>query len=74
MKKIARKVAVIIPPRTPVPIATCAPAPAPLAKAKGRTPKPNASEVMTIGRNLNFAPSSVASINPPPSSTLAMAN
>ncbi len=33
-----------------------APAPAPVAKARGRTPKPKASEVMTIGRSLSFAP------------------
>ena len=46
---MARKVAVTMPPRTLVPMAFMAPAPAPLAMASGSTPKPNASEVMTIG-------------------------
>ena len=59
-----------MPPRTLVPIAFCAPAPAPVASASGRTPKPKASEVMTIGRSRVLAASSVASTRPIPFSRL----
>ena len=62
------------PPSTPIPMAFCAPAPAPLASASGSTPKPNASDVMRIGRSLSFAASSVAGISSIPSSTRALAN
>jgi hypothetical protein len=50
---IARAVAAIMPPITPVPIEWRLAEPAPVPIANGKTPKMNASEVMTIGRNLS---------------------
>src|SRR2546422_6337379 len=47
---MARKVAAIIPPMTPVPTERRAPAPAPVEKASSITPKMKASEVIRIDR------------------------
>src|SRR5690606_39223498 len=44
------RVALSMPPMTPVPMARCLAAPAPLAMARGSTPSMNASEVMMMGR------------------------
>src|SRR3546814_93589 len=60
-KKIARTVAEIIPPSTPVPMAFWLAALAPVAIASGSTPKLKASEVMMIGRKRSRAASMVAS-------------
>ena len=49
--KMARKVAVSMPPITPVPIACWLAEPAPLPIASGSTPRTNASDVIRIGRN-----------------------
>ena len=54
-KKIARTVAVIMPPITPVPMAFWAPEPAPLLRASGSTPKMKAREVIRIGRSRSRA-------------------
>ncbi len=79
MKKIgtntkARRVALIIPPNTPVPIAFWVSELAPLAKTKGITPHVNAKEVIKIGRKRNFAASTVALTKLIPSSRRALAN
>ena len=66
-KMIARAVAAIMPPITPVPIEWRLTEPAPVLIANGKTPKMNASEVMTIGRNLSRAASSAASETDRPS-------
>ncbi len=71
---MTRKVEVTTPPSTLVPIAFCAPAPAPVAMASGSTPKPNASEVIRIGRSRSLAASSVASSTRMPSSIRCLAN
>ena len=55
-------------------MAICAPAPAPDAIARGRTPKPKASEVMTMGRSRVLAASIVASIRFIPFSRFCTAN
>jgi hypothetical protein len=47
---IARAVAAIIPPMTPVPMECRLAEPAPVDIASGSTPRMNASEVMTMGR------------------------
>ncbi len=62
--KIARKVAVSIPPITPVPIACWLAEPAPLLIASGSTPRMKASEVIRIGRRRSRAASSAASTGP----------
>ncbi len=59
-KKMARKVAASMPPITPVPAEIRAPAPAPLENARGTTPRMNASDVITIGRNRSRAASMAA--------------
>ena len=63
-----------MPPSTPVPIARCAPEPAPVAMASGSTPKPNASEVIRIGRNRIRTACIVASTSSMPCSRLRLAN
>ena len=49
-KKIARKVAAIMPPMTPVPTDWRAPAPAPVENASGATPRMKAMDVMRMGQ------------------------
>lgn len=66
-KKMARTVAVTIPPITPVPTAFCAPEPAPELITSGITPRINAVDVIRIGRRRIRTASSVASIRPLPS-------
>ena len=60
-------VAASIPPMTPVAIECRLAAPAPPLMASGVTPRMNASEVITIGRKRNRAPSTAASASPMPS-------
>ncbi|MNV27528.1 hypothetical protein D3C71_1186820 [compost metagenome] len=67
-------VAVIIPPITPVPMACWLAELAPVAIASGTTPRMNAREVMTIGRNRRRAACRVASIRSWPSSYRLLAN
>ena len=71
---MARKVAAIIPPMTPVPTERRAPAPAPVEKASGITPKMKASEVIRMGRNLRRAASSAEAAADRPSRSLSSAN
>src|SRR5436190_11963141 len=73
-KKIARKVAVSVPPTTARPIAFWLPAPGPLAIASGRTPKTNAKLVMRIGRSLSFAPATADSTQLAPAFIRSSAN
>ena len=61
-KIVAIKVEANIPPKTPVPIERRAAAPAPDEITRGNTPRINASEVITIGRNLCRAAVKAASI------------
>ena len=61
-KNTASKVAVNIPPITPVPIARWLAEPAPVDIASGSTPRMNASDVIRIGRKRRCAASSTASI------------
>src|SRR5207237_10769842 len=49
-KSVATKVAISMPPTTPVPMERRAADPAPVATDRDITPKTNASEVITIGR------------------------
>ena len=56
-KKIARKVAVKVPPTTARPMAFWPPAPAPVAIARGSTPKTKAKLVIRIGRSRSLAAS-----------------
>src|SRR6185436_17492430 len=73
-KKIARNVAAIMPPITPVPAEWRAPAPAPLEKTSGITPRINASEVIRIGRKRSRAASTAAAEADNPSSRFSTAN
>ena len=59
--KVATKVDKIMPPIMPVPMAWRLPAPAPVEMASGKTPKVNASEVITIGRKRSLAALTAAS-------------
>src|SRR5206468_11224513 len=61
-KKMARKVAASMPPKTPVPMERRPAAPAPVAKTSGVTPMMNAMKVMMIGRNRSFAASMDAAV------------
>ena len=74
MKKIARTVAVSIPPITAVPIAIRLLAPAPVAMASGNTPAMNARLVIRIGRRRMRAASSAASITRLPLRSACSAN
>src|ERR1017187_3849676 len=65
-KMTASKVAVIIPPATPVPMSCRLAEPAPVLNASGDTPRMNASDVIRIGRSRKCAASSVDSIRPLP--------
>lgn len=69
-----RKVALSIPPITPVPMARWLAAPAPLARARGITPRMNAMEVMMIGRKRRRAASMAASRRLCPCSQSSLAN
>ncbi len=55
IKRTATQVDPNIPPMIPAPTECCALAPAPWHVTKGTAPRMNAMEVITIGRNLNFA-------------------
>lgn len=68
------RVAVIIPPITPVPMACWLAELAPVAMASGTTPRMNASEVITMGRSRSLAACRVASIRSWPSSYRLLAN
>ena len=63
-----------MPPNTPVPIALRAPEPAPLLSINGVTPRPNASDVIRIGRNRMRVASRVASSRARPWSSRSLAN
>ena len=67
MKMVATKVAMIMPPNTPLPIDRRALAPAPLENTSATTPSTNASEVMMIGRKRSRAACSAASTGCMPS-------
>ena len=62
---MARKVAVSMPPITPVPMAFWLPEPAP-EKSPGTTPRMKASEVIRMGRRRWRAAWMADSISPPP--------
>ena len=65
----------MVPPSTPVPTAFWLPEPAPVAIASGSTPRPNASEVIRMGRRRMRTACRVASMSPLPSSSInALAN
>jgi multidrug efflux pump subunit AcrB len=74
MKSVATKVAMIMPPSTPVPMERRAAAPAPEATTSGTTPRQNASEVMTIGRKRMRAAFTAASYAESPLSISWFAN
>ncbi|MNY40874.1 hypothetical protein D3C86_1756500 [compost metagenome] len=63
-----------MPPSTAVPIAWRPPAPAPVPMASGSTPKPNASEVIRMGRSRSRTASTVASRRLRPCSCSWVAN
>ena len=74
MKNIAIVVAAIIPPTTPVPREWRDAAPAPVLITIGKTPRVNASEVMTIGRKRSLAALTAASNTLLPASLSCIAN
>jgi len=74
MRKMAMRVAAVIPPMTVVPMTCREIPPAPLAMASGTQPRMKAKEVIRIGRSRSFAPSSVASIRGFPFSYSIFAN
>ena len=65
---MARKVAVSMPPITPVPMAFWLPEPAPEEIARGTTPRMKASEVIRMGRRRWRAAWMADSISPAPDS------
>ena len=71
---MARIVAASIPPSTVQPMVERAWAPAPEAKASGITPRINAMEVISIGRNRSLTASNVAVTIAIPLSTRSLAN
>src|SRR5690554_2519435 len=73
-RKMARSVAEIMPPITPVPTARWPAEPAPVANTRGITPMIKASEVIRIGRKRRRQAVSVASIKPLPSCCRLRAN
>ena len=73
-KNTASAVPVIMPPSTPVPMARWLAEPAPVASTSGSTPRPKASEVITIGRKRRCAAASADSITPLPCACRSFAN